>query len=877
MLSVATAQAEGRSTFTKLLFLDHFDKGVLDSGWRWVDPWDDSTLSFPRYSWLEIVATSGNDLQPKANLNAPRLIRPISGDFAIETRISPSRDGSFPSGGLLIWKDEENFIRFERGTWGFDTILLQKREAGLFQHVGDWFFRGNPIYLRMERVGSDFKALFSEDGRRWNEAAKFKFNLSDPLYVGLHAICFAADFPPTATDFDYFKILSTGNNKPYRIKGGNKLNRDELLALQKLEERKLIERANHVLSKTASEREALAGVAVITDPKTGVRFKKKLVDERLDVISNPYGVRISPDGRFLYDATEYWVVPLEEGEPFKLLSGFRWDILGRWSPDMKMFAFFCLARNSLWVVRLSPQTSKPLGPPKEIVKDVFKEEKMRNRSSPSWSPDSKWIAFSSDKAGNPDIWIVSPDGEKLTRLTDDPLGEFSPWWSPDGKSIIYSKRRPISGEIRPIYDIWIIPSEGGKAEKLIENAYSAGYSPDGEWIGFTKRRWSEKGWIRDVVLFRLSDRRKFEVTVPDEVWDEAFWSPDGEQVLFFKSGYDWRSSLRVVNTYGGPWIELGRECKLVAWDQVWTPDGEKIITMSDTDFWWIIPTKGGVPIKFQLRPEPRSVGFVLPSFSPDLTRSAYVSEDGNLWVLPISVDKAKAVGKPVKVGEGFEAGKPFFVSWSPDSKRIAFPSRRGGSRDIWIASVKGGKPRQLTSQPGDEPEPEWSVSWSPDSRWIAYSNKEGIWVIPSSGGEPRRLVGSEKVLNPAWSPDGEEIAFIGKSHISTVNPQTGEIKQILDLKAHNLDGEDAWNLVWSPDGEKLGFIGFKDPRYRIWIISISTGYLTELAGDDPGDKYFFTWSPDGRKVSYSSDRYYRVRTGAIWAMDVEELVRKTSD
>ena len=52
------------------------------------------------------------------------------------------------------------------------------------------------------------------------------------------------------------------------------------------------------------------------------------------------------------------------------------------------------------------------------------------------------------------------------------------------------------------------------------------------------------------------------------------------------------------------------------------------------------------------------------------------------------------------------------------------------------------------------------------------------------------------------------------------------------------------------------------------------GELLELAKDDPGDKFYLYWSPDGKKLSYASYRFVRVRTGAIWEADVEELLSK---
>ena len=864
LILLTLSQAYGEN----ILFHDDFDEGVLSSSWEWLDPKYDSVLTFSRPGWLEIKAISGNDLQPRSNLNAPRLLqaKAVSGDFAIETSISAPKNGRFQSGGLLIWKDEDNFLRFERGTWGADTVILQKREHGIFGHIVDLFFEENPAYLRMERRKSSYKALISEDKEKWQEVCSFNFEASDPLGVGIHAICMGIDLPPTITDFDYFKLSQIGDETPY-ITQAKMLSESERRRKQSSEEAKLLSRAREVLSKTASEREA-ENKDIIIDPETGVRFVKKLVDERLDVVSNPYGVVLSPDGRFLYGGSDYWVVPLKEGEPFKLITGFKGDLPGRWSPDMNKFTFYSVTQSSIWVVDVSPDTSKPTAPPKKIVENVFKETSWM---TPKWSPDSKWIAFLSDRAGNWKIWIVSPDGSNLTRLTDDPLGEGLWGWSPDGKSIAYPKKRPNAKSS----DTWIIPAKGGEPEKLVtvENATGAEYSPDGKWLGFLTRQWTEKGLISGLTLLSLSNKREFAITIPEEIEKPVAWSMDSKQVIFFKTGYDWESRLMVINAYGGPFVELGKERELVAWSQHWTHDGEKIITDGETGF-WIIPTKGGASVKLEFTFDPKPIAFVVPSFSPDLTQSAYVSEDYSLWVLPISIDEAKATGEPVKMGENIAKKRPFGVRWSPDSKWIAFPSGEGESRDIWIASVKGGESRQLIKQPADKPALGWS--WSPDGRDIAYEAKGGVWVVPSSGGEPRQLVESD-VGDHAWSPDGKEIAFIKKLSVSTVKVKTGEIKQILDLKAHNLDGEYAWDLEWSPDGKKLGFICSRnsESRYRIWFVSVPEGNLMELAEDDPGDKYYFSWSPDGKKVAYNSDRYFKVRTGTLWAVDVEEIVSKT--
>jgi TolB protein len=60
-----------------------------------------------------------------------------------------------------------------------------------------------------------------------------------------------------------------------------------------------------------------------------------------------------------------------------------------------------------------------------------------NNTSPKWSPDGKEIAFSSDRSGNVDLWIVRPGGQEILQLTNGPAADVSPVWSPDGREIAY--------------------------------------------------------------------------------------------------------------------------------------------------------------------------------------------------------------------------------------------------------------------------------------------------------------------------------------------------------------------------------------------------------------------------------------------------------
>lgn len=70
--------------------------------------------------------------------------------------------------------------------------------------------------------------------------------------------------------------------------------------------------------------------------------------------------------------------------------------------------------------------------------------------TPSWSPDGKWILYSSYRSGNPDIWIMDPNGNHQTKLTEGRLNDLSPTWNPNRDIIAFESDR--LGK----FDIWLL-------------------------------------------------------------------------------------------------------------------------------------------------------------------------------------------------------------------------------------------------------------------------------------------------------------------------------------------------------------------------------------------------------------------------------------
>ena len=214
----------------------------------------------------------------------------------------------------------------------------------------------------------------------------------------------------------------------------------------------------------------------------------------------------------------------------------------------------------------------------------------------------------------------------------------------------------------------------------------------------------------------------------------------------------------------------------------------------------------------------------------------------------------------MKIAEKIRGSRTADVGWSPDSEWVVFSSTKSGNADVWIASADGKELKQLTDDPEEEGISGWrdGSAWSPKGNMIVYKKADALWVVPASGGEPREII--KDADEPAWSADSKEIGVFrsNNSLVSIVGLATGEIRDIVDLKALDMiDPEEpdshCWGLTWSPDGKRLSLFTVRGRIDHFWIVPAEGGKPVELASSYPGKWYAF-WSPDGKKLSFNSDR-----------------------
>jgi len=215
-LQPATVGAARQSPLQQDLFV-----ASLSPAWSWGDPYGD--CSYTTADGLEIRAANGRDLR-HVNLSAPRLLRTASGDWAIQAVCAPgsgpAHDGAAVGGrpcigGLLLWKDRDNFLRLDRGVTDENGVLfsgcLENRDIVVGR--GQLVSQDSRITLQLERVGDQVRALCSVDGQQWFTVGHIRFSAEDPVQVGVHAIgnidrtVYRGAYPEgTAIRFEWFQM-----------------------------------------------------------------------------------------------------------------------------------------------------------------------------------------------------------------------------------------------------------------------------------------------------------------------------------------------------------------------------------------------------------------------------------------------------------------------------------------------------------------------------------------------------------------------------------------------------------------------------------------------------------------------------------------------
>ena len=493
------------------------------------------------------------------------------------------------------------------------------------------------------------------------------------------------------------------------------------------------------------------------------------------------------------------------------------------------------------------------------------------------SPNGKEIAFSYKG----DIFKVPVTGGRAIQLTTHVAHDTRPVWSPDGKYIAFSSNREKN------FNIYLMPAEGGAPTRLTTHSsnaypitfrtnesilYTSNIKPDAEDGEFPSRQFDQ--------VYEVSTKGGRPTLFSSLTMEDISIDATGSKILYHdKKGYEdpWRKR-HTSSITRDVWLydkENNSYKKLTTFKGEnrtprWSSDGQSFYYLSEQDGSFNVYKRGLSDSK----------ATKLTNFKDNPVRFLTVSDNGTLaFSFDGEIYTMQEQGEPKKVSiqiiKDNQEDKLKYMNLtsgikemavSPSGKEIAFIVRG----DVFVTSVEYGTTRRITNTPDQERD----VSYSPDGRSILYAaERNGHWnlyqtslikkdeksFLYATNFKEEQLTDSElPSFQPLYSPDGKEIAYLyDRTEIRVLNLKSKESRTVLEGKFnYSYSDGDQW-YRWAPDSKwilaKYIAIGGWNNTDVALINADGSGQVTNLTESGYTDSNP-RFAQDGKAMIWVSDR-----------------------
>lgn len=525
-------------------------------------------------------------------------------------------------------------------------------------------------------------------------------------------------------------------------------------------------------------------------------------------------------------------------------------------------------------------------------------------AQPRFSPDGKWIAFVSDRTGDENVWLVTPDGRDSVPITRGSDHDYmSPEWTPDGEYLVVTRTGSTGAKL------WLFHRDGGAGVQLVRGpnqltTLGAAFGPDPRYVWYATRQgmWEYNAIFPEYEL-AMYDRLTGSEARMSMRYGSAFrpaLSPDGRW-LTYATRHDARTGLRLRELATGAerWLAFPiQRDNIEAVPDLdalpgysFTPDSRAVILSYGGEI-WRVPVDGAAPAKipftadlrvpigpevrfdYRVDDSPTLVARQIrdPVPSPDGTSVAFTALD-RVWVMALADSTPRRLTRD-SVGE-------FYPTWSPDGQWIGYVSWTEAGGHVMKARADGrGQPVQLTRTRAAY----YETAWAPDGRRIVAMRADArdlqetlqrfdgglgarfVWV-PADGGEAVTIALASGRSSPHFTADTGRIYAYGptdglvsfrfdgtdqRTHLKVTGPPApggsgSPPSASLVLMAPRGDralaqvGQDLYVTRVPLVGGETPTVSVANPENA----AVPVRRLTEIGGEFPA------WSADGRRVHWA--------------------------